>query len=45
MSFAALVAAGIVVAAAVTAYVLLPDEAVAPAAPDELTDLEELEAA
>ena len=33
-------------AAAVTAYVLLPDEAVAPAAPeDELADLEELEAA
>ena len=35
MSFAALVAAGIVLAAAVTAYVLLPDEAVVPATPED----------
>jgi EmrB/QacA subfamily drug resistance transporter len=46
MSFAALVAAGIVLAAAVSAYVLLPDEAVVPATPeDDLSGVEELEAA
>ena len=46
MSFAALVAAGIVLAAAVTAYVLLPDEAIAPAdARGRPLRFEELEAA